>query len=190
MSHNRPAAVKALLRANSRTDPARDSENNPEGGVPLRTALVKVSLHPTTSYPPNLSREPPTYLPSPLTFPPMDSRTDPARDSENNSEGGVPLRTALVKVSLQSTVPLQRLQPNSLHPTTSCCLPTYHRSLQPPAAPLSLSLQCSSQGEPPSYHLLLPPNLSRDPPTCMPSSNLPTNPPTPHIPSNLTVGPS
>ena len=43
VSHNRPAAVKALLRANSRTDPARDSENNPEGGVPLRTALVKVS---------------------------------------------------------------------------------------------------------------------------------------------------
>ena len=42
VSHNRPGAVKALLRANSRTDPARDTENIAEGGIPLRTALVKV----------------------------------------------------------------------------------------------------------------------------------------------------
>ena len=44
VSHNRPGAVKALLRANSRTDPARDSENISEGGVPLKTALVKVNF--------------------------------------------------------------------------------------------------------------------------------------------------
>ncbi len=43
VSHNRPGAVKALLRANSRTDPARDSQDVAEGGVPLKTALIRVS---------------------------------------------------------------------------------------------------------------------------------------------------
>ncbi len=57
VSHNRPGAVKALLRANSRTDPARDSENIAEGGTPLKTALIKVlAFHSCTCLPDYVGR--------------------------------------------------------------------------------------------------------------------------------------